>query len=340
MSTPIFNREFQHPADGWYQIEAKGEHPNSGAGVVQVIDDTAVKSIVDSFNADAKAGTLRHGHEMLVDIEHFKDQPDKETRAYGWLQELQNRADGIYGRIHWTATGQAAVDGGDYRFFSTEYDRKDCKILNGSDPKRIRPMKLDGLTLTNMNNNRGQKAITNRDAARAVAGTRESDADTQAKAAWLFNQLAYLEQKRTNGAASIAWATVRNREPALYSLAQGKHPVETMLAVCPGLDKRLRLYNRALENVTDSTAKAAKAVAPEALGYLQHRLETIRDDIGASLADKDASERTIWFTFVAQVKRAMRENGLTCEQAFNKLKDEQNLFWTQAMLSFEPATET
>src|SRR5205814_830570 len=30
-------------------------------------------------------------------------------------------------------------------------------------PKRLRPLRLDGLTLTNMNNNRGQKPITNRD---------------------------------------------------------------------------------------------------------------------------------------------------------------------------------
>src|SRR6185437_4704940 len=28
---------------------------------------------------------------------------------------------------------------------------------------RVRPLRLDGLTLTNMNNNRGQKPITNRD---------------------------------------------------------------------------------------------------------------------------------------------------------------------------------
>jgi hypothetical protein len=28
MNTPILNREFQHPADGWYHIEPKGEHPS------------------------------------------------------------------------------------------------------------------------------------------------------------------------------------------------------------------------------------------------------------------------------------------------------------------------
>lgn len=165
MNLHILNRDFTHPADGWYQIEAKGNHMNRAAGVVQVIDDEASQTIVNRFNADAKAGKLRHGSDMLIDHEHFSDQPDKESVAYGWLQELQNRDDGIYGRIKWTATGKPAVDGGDYRFFSTEYSPDDLKILNdGKSPRRVRPLRLDGLTLTNMNNNRGQKPITNRNA--------------------------------------------------------------------------------------------------------------------------------------------------------------------------------
>jgi hypothetical protein len=183
MNSPVLNRDFSHPADGWYQIEPKGEHPNRAAGVVQVIDDAAAKSIVERFNQEAAAGKLRHGNEMLIDHEHFSDQPDKETRAYGWLTELQNRTDGIYGRVRWSKTGREAVDGGDYRFFSTEYDAKDCvecRVASGeretdaelgknpslvtrhSSLPPVRPMRLDGLTLTNMNNNRGQKPITNR----------------------------------------------------------------------------------------------------------------------------------------------------------------------------------
>ena len=132
MNSLILNRDFSHPADGWYQIEPKGEHPNRAAGVIQVIDDEAARSIVERFNQDAATGKLRHGNEMLIDHEHFSDQPDKETRAYGWLMELQNRADGIYGRVRWSKTGKEAVDGGDYRFFSTEYDPKDCQEGRGS----------------------------------------------------------------------------------------------------------------------------------------------------------------------------------------------------------------
>jgi len=162
MNATILNREFKHPADNWYQIEPKGEHPNRAAKIVQVIDDTAVTSIVNRFNADAEAGNLSHGHEMLIDHEHFKHQADKETIAYGWLQKLANRADGIYGQIRWSGTGQTSVDAGDYRFFSTEYDPADLKVLNDGKVKRVRPLKLDGLTLTNDPNNKRGKPITNR----------------------------------------------------------------------------------------------------------------------------------------------------------------------------------
>jgi len=155
--------DFTHPEDGYYMIEAKGVFPNNQAGVVQVIDDMAIRAIVDRFNRDASAGKLPNGKEMLIDHEHFKHDPSKETVAYGWLYQLQARFDGIYGKIRWTATGQAAVDGGDYRFFSTEYNPEDLQSLNGSDkPKRVRPHRLAGLTLTNDPNNKGAAPITNR----------------------------------------------------------------------------------------------------------------------------------------------------------------------------------
>ncbi|HEV2207314.1 MAG TPA: phage protease [Verrucomicrobiae bacterium] len=160
MNPIILNRDFQHPADGWYMIEPKGEHPNTRRGIIQVIDDQACQEIVNRFNAEADKPGFPG---LLIDHEHFKHYANQETRAYGWLMRLQNRADGIYGQVKWTATGRAAVDGGDYRFFSTEYDPADVVVLNrGQKPERGRPLKLDGLSLTNDPNNKGSQPITNR----------------------------------------------------------------------------------------------------------------------------------------------------------------------------------
>jgi hypothetical protein len=182
MNALILNRDFQHPADGWYMIEPRGEHVNRPAGVVQVIDAEAAESIVNRFNSEADAPGFAG---MLIDHEHFKHDLDKETKAYGWLMRLQNREDGIYGQIRWTATGKPAVDGGDYRYFSTEYDKRDAKILNagpakaGTPYQRLRPLRLDGLTLTNNPRNKGGKPITNRDEFRQGAGAPPAGKQTE-----------------------------------------------------------------------------------------------------------------------------------------------------------------
>lgn len=179
MNPPILNRDFQHPSDGWYNIEPKGEFPNSQGGVVQIIDDAALESIANRFSAEAAKPNFAG---LLIDHEHFRHQTDQESRAYGWLMKVQNRADGLYGQIRWTATGKAAVDGGDYRFFSTEYFPADLTILNreGS-PRRVRPMRLGGLTLTNDPNNKGAKPITNRAEAPAQADPQQQQSETTMK---------------------------------------------------------------------------------------------------------------------------------------------------------------
>lgn len=222
MNAAIFNRaDFEHPADGQYQIESKGIHPNLEAGVEQMIDDPACDSIANQFNADADAGRLPQGREMLIDHEHFKDQVDKETIAYGWLQRLQSRADGIYGQIRWTAIGRAAVDGGNYRFFSSEYDREDLVALGGT-PARFRPMRLAGLTLTNMPNNKGGKPITNRAVARPRHLSQASDPRAaQHAAVKRIGQLANEEQRSSGGSLASAYMRIMNRESTLARVATG-----------------------------------------------------------------------------------------------------------------------
>lgn len=148
--------------------------------MVQVIDDQACEAIVNRFNAEADGQSFPG---MLVDHEHFKHDSAKESRAYGWLMRLQNRADGIYGQMKWTTTGRAAVDGGDYRFFSTEYDPRDLVVVvnRGNETKGMymRPVRLAGLTLTNEPNNKGGKPITNRDPNQEFRGAGASAGSTE-----------------------------------------------------------------------------------------------------------------------------------------------------------------
>ena len=268
MKATILNREFQHPRDGWYQIERKGRHPNRAAGVVQVIDDVAATSIVNRFNEGAAAGTLRHGSEMLIDHEHFSDQADKETVAYGWLTRLANREDGIYGQVRWTGTGQKAVDGGDYRFFSTEYapgdcegmKKEECRMQNaeGSRMLEVRPMRLDGLTLTNMNNNRGQRPITNRGNEHP---TSNSQHPTSSGGRFEFRR----------GLAAAAGSGVNNRGPgAPITESKRMKSVATKLGLSADaseeavLEQVSKLMNRATAAEDQVTPLTARVMALEA----------------------------------------------------------------------------
>jgi phage I-like protein len=200
--TLILNRDFQHPADGWYMIEPKGEHPNAASGVVQVIDEVAAQSIVTRFN---RAAAEPHFAGMLVDHEHFSHEPDQETRAFGWLMAIANRADGIYGQIRWTETGQAAVDGGDYRFFSTEYAKADTAPAG---PDRVRPLRLAGLTLTNRPNNKGGRPITNRNSDQLSASSHQASGTEDSITRSLITDQSLAGAA---GAASVAATTTKTR---------------------------------------------------------------------------------------------------------------------------------
>jgi hypothetical protein len=213
--------EFKHPEDGMYMIEPAGEHLDREGSVMQVIDSAAIASIAENFNAAAQDPNFSG---MLIDHEHFKHDLQKETIAYGWLMSLQGRADGIYGQIRWTATGQAAVDGGDYRFFSTEYDPADMEILSDGEPRRARPLKLDGLTLTNAPNNKGASPITNR------GGGKSAAAATPEGACRAFGVIVNRKQAALNCGFDHAWHLASEEHSALFAAMQKRQP---RMAVAP-----------------------------------------------------------------------------------------------------------
>lgn len=188
----ILNRDAKHPADGWYHIEKAGRHPgvaDDGTKILEIVDDQSVASIVSAFNRMVEEYPAKYGTEfpgILIDRDHLSHDESKETAADGWLMGVQNREGELYGKIDWTSRGKLAVDGKDYRFFSTEYPPEGLEILNREgDRLCVRPVALSGLSLTNRPNNVGARPITNRmspdaDPASQTAGKNQK-ADIQTK---------------------------------------------------------------------------------------------------------------------------------------------------------------
>lgn len=169
----LFNRSndgaFATPKDGWYQIVPKGEFPHNDSGKLQVLDADALKSIVNRFNDEAKSENFPG---ILVDFDHFSTDPGKPSEAAGWIEQVENRTDGVWGKIRWSDVGLAAVSGGRYRLTSPVWNRKDCETLSGD---RIRPMRLDSLALTNDPNMKGSVPLSNRDKVKNASGELAKD---------------------------------------------------------------------------------------------------------------------------------------------------------------------
>lgn len=189
MNTRILNRAGKLPDDGFYQIEAIGEHVNHEAKVIQVIDEKAVTSILNRFSAEVKeAGENFPGKPL--DRDHLSDSMENTTEAYGWGMQLRKSGEGYEAKIDWTPIGEPLVTSKDgkppaYKFFSTGYLADECeKIGTRKVGKKtydvVRPLRLDSISLTNQpNNKKGQRPISNRNG--NPAGAAEDKNDTPMK---------------------------------------------------------------------------------------------------------------------------------------------------------------
>lgn len=156
MNTLILNRDFRLPADGWYHLVPMGEFPHP-SGVVQVVDREAVRAICNRFAQEQGRANFPG---LLVDFDHFSDDPEKPTEAAGWVIGLQARDSGVWGQIRWSDAGEAAVKGGRYRLVSPVWLRRDCEALGNA--QRLRPLRLHKVALTNDPNMKGMEPLSNR----------------------------------------------------------------------------------------------------------------------------------------------------------------------------------
>lgn len=101
-------------------------------------------------------------------------------------------------------------------------------------------------------------------------------------------------------------------------------------------DLPLKLYNRTSDpEISEQDWKTANGNADAVLEFLD-RHEEKSQDAGHNPKWQKLSPRSKFWSFKNQVDRLMSENGLSRSQAFDKLKEEQPVFWAHAMLSFEP----
>lgn len=140
------------PGDGWYIIEAAGEHAK------RVKDTELVQQLTpEVLAAVAAAGVPAEG--LPIDRDHLSLDAENSTEAMGWVRELAMCGSDLAARIEWTSLGLPLIKGRVYKHFSTVYPAPTAEQLAAG---VYEPVQLIGLALTNQPNNRaGQPPITN-----------------------------------------------------------------------------------------------------------------------------------------------------------------------------------
>ena len=141
--------EWRVDEQGWVQLAPRGEFPH-GSGVIQVVDDEAMRRMVEA---------ARGGPALLVDYDHFSLSQDRPSEAAGWILGLEAREDGLWARVRWTPEGELALREGRYRYLSPVWLPE---MLEGLGTGRVRPVRLHSAGLTNLPNLSGIRPLSNR----------------------------------------------------------------------------------------------------------------------------------------------------------------------------------
>ena len=160
-SLQLLNR-FAFQPDGWFQIVPLGEYPHTGSGLVQVLDNTAVRRMAEDFQSRSRVAQFPG---LLVDFDHESHDARKSSQAAGWISALENRADGLWARVRWTDAGEAAVRAGRFRLISPVFERASAEDLGNN---RVRPVRLLDAGLTNDPNLRNLPPLSNRGGSTSV----------------------------------------------------------------------------------------------------------------------------------------------------------------------------
>jgi phage I-like protein len=135
-------------AQEWVQISPYGDFRHKKG--IQRVDKRAGEAMVNNFQSlSAKLARRFGGLPFYIGHPDYpeaaKDYPDK--KAYGWINELQARDDGVYARVDWSTPGKEMLANAHYKFCSPHWNADKPAIENGQ--KIYRPSELVSVGLTN-----------------------------------------------------------------------------------------------------------------------------------------------------------------------------------------------
>ena len=173
--TPLASGPFQLLQPDWVQISPRGDfhHPNG----LQRVDQQALDLMVTHFHSFP--ARLGRGFAGLPFYIGHPDAPTPERnyrdeKAYGWILSLEQRPEGLFGKIKWSNSGRALLQEGHYRFLSPYWEAEEIGLEKGQ--KVFRPVRLLSVGLTN-HPNLPLQPLSNQGQANAVHSGQRAEID-------------------------------------------------------------------------------------------------------------------------------------------------------------------
>jgi len=353
----IQNRLPSEPEAGWIHIVPKGELPNRDAGIVQVLDDVSLDSILSGIAADkSRLGNRWTG--VYAGREHFVYDPDQDSAALAWFKDFEKRGDGIWASADGlTPIGRQAIANREYKFTSFCADSKDLQSIGSN---RVRVLRIDTIGFTNQANGKellnpiNNRATDTRQPAQmlpSVGGTNAFGAlvnRTQAALGCTFDRAWNLCRELHPGIFTTMSGAIQNRHTPIT--AEGSARQSRALTEVYAMANQLtfmdasaslvrsepgRILNRAAtpSDIDPGQWKEAVRRAPAVLADIKDAAER-RPDRGRSMIFRGDWNSCITEVFKQSVKGLMDGAGWSAEQAFDYLRETEPVLWGAGVMNY------
>lgn len=256
-------------ASSWHPIVPIGKYRHPKFGMVE-FTASDVREFAEHWRAKTR------GYDIgVTELEGHERTPHGES--YGWLKDVEERGDGLWGKIDWTDLGAAAVQKGHYKYISPTLHTRELPwtAADGSKVSNV----INGICLTNRPVFHHQPALSvNMSEYAAVDNDKQED---NTMAGGENNMETEQEQALDAAEAEVADETTEATEPAVDA-AEVEAPAEETVTASEEPEPEASTPDEPAEPTVDFAEELQKRDAE--LAKVNAELEAAKQD-GLKLAE-------------------------------------------------------
>ncbi len=252
----------------WHPIVPVGKFHHPQFGLLEFTADD-----VAEFAANFRAGV--RGSDIPVDeIGAHESTPG--GAAFGWLEEVDVRPDGMWGKIGWNKSGQEALANDEYRYISPTLHTR-ALPFTAKDGSKVRNV-VKSICLTNRPVFKGQPALTIN---MAEYTTEEAQPEPE-------GEVTHMSDETTKTPEEIA-ALTQERDDALKAAEEAKSAAEQAAADLKAAQDKIAEQDQALKAAEDKD-KGVQTEADLKLAEADKRIRALEDERALKLAEDTYSD--------------------------------------------------